>query len=256
MLCGSAHAASTTSDDPAISWWFRGSLYAYGPAVRGTLSFPSATTISVGAEDILRHTSGAFMGAFEVRRGRFGAFVDGIASNLSASRSGLTRLSLGNGLDFPPSVNANVSLHAQLRALTLAGEYLAVDTTAVGVQVFAGARLFDMPAQFAYAFNTDFGPFRGAARQGGRATALRNWDGVLGAKTQFPLRRNWQGIGYADIGTGDSALTLQALAGFGRSARRVGLFAGWRHVSYRFRDSAKIDTLDFDGPFLGATRVW
>jgi hypothetical protein len=57
------------------------------------------------------------------------------------------------------------------------------------------------------------------------------------------------------MGAADSALRWQGLAGV-RSARGVDLLGGWRHVPCRFSPGRGLDSLEFDGPFLGATLAW
>jgi hypothetical protein len=251
-----SHVATGAAAGPsADGFQYRASLYAYLPDASGALAVPAPVTISADANDILRHTNTAFMGAFEARRGSFGVFADGISISFGDSRSGLTHLSFGNGITLPPGVSADTSIDIKMRALTLATEYRAVATQVTNIDLFAGARLLDIPTTFRYAFNADFGPFSGPARQGDRALSIRNWDATTGVKIGV-ARSAWRGFAYGDVGTGDSVLTWQALAGAGRRVGRADVLTGWRRVTYHFDHGAPLQSLNFGGPFLGVTLAW
>jgi hypothetical protein len=56
------------------------------------------------------------------------------------------------------------------------------------------------------------------------------------------------------MGAADSALKWQGLAGI--RSHGLDVLCGWRHVTYHFSPGRGLDSLDFDGPFLGATLVW
>ena len=69
------------------------------------------------------------------------------------------------------------------------------------------------------------------------------------------LGRNWLGFLYVDLGAGDSALRWQGLAGI-QGGHGFDLLGGWRRVTYRFSPGMGFDSLDFNGPFVGATFAW
>jgi len=84
---------------------------------------------------------------------------------------------------------------------------------------------------------------------------LRNQDAFVRAKIALTLGRKWPGFAYADMGASESALRWQGLAGI-RAGHGFDLLGGWRHVTYHFRPGMGFDSLDFNGPFLGATLAW
>src|SRR5579862_4748294 len=59
-------------------WHFAVVVYGYLPEIGGSATFPTGTTadITVDPNQIIRNLNFAFMGAFEARYGRFGAFTD------------------------------------------------------------------------------------------------------------------------------------------------------------------------------------
>src|SRR6516225_9127092 len=79
---------------------------------------------------------------------------------------------------------------------------------------------------------------------------LRNSDALVRATVRMNLGREWLGFVYADMGATDSAVRWQGLAGV-HGGRGLDVLGGWRRVTYRFSPGAGLDSLDFDGPFLG-----
>ena len=57
---------------------------------------------------------------------------------------------------------------------------------------------------------------------------------------------------YADVGASNSAVRWQGLAGI-HGGHGIDLVGGWRRVTYNYAPGSGFDSLDFEGPFLGAT---
>jgi hypothetical protein len=93
------------------------------------------------------------------------------------------------------------------------------------------------------------------ASQPGTGVLLRNSDALVRAKVRLPLGREWVGYVYADLGAVDSSFRWQGMAGI-RASHGVDLIGGWRRVTYHFSPGMGCDSLDFNGPFLGATLAW
>jgi len=105
------------------------------------------------------------------------------------------------------------------------------------------------------AFGGDIGFSSDRAKQSDSEVLLRNSDAFVRAKVRLTLGRRWRGYVYADMGAADSALRWQGMAGIS-GGHGVDLLGGWRHVTYRFSPGMGFDSLDFNGPFLGATLAW
>ena len=58
-------------------------------------------------------------------------------------------------------------------------------------------------------------------------------------------------MGHLDIGTGDTDLTWQALAGIGYRFDRFDMVAGYRYLKWEFDDNSALDNLDISGPMVG-----
>jgi len=83
------------------------------------------------------------------------------------------------------------------------------------------------------------------------------WDAIIGVKGAVYLgaEKKWFVPYYADIGTGQSDLTWQVNAGIGYRYNWGAVVASWRYLDYEFSDSP-IQSLNFNGPLIGATFVW
>ena len=104
----------------------------------------------------------------------------------------------------------------------------------------------DLLARFRHAYR--------APQDEGEVT-LQNSDAFLRANMRLTLGNEWRGFVYADIGATDSELRWQGLAGM-HHRLGVDLLGGWRHVTYRFSPGRGFDSLEFKGPFLGASLAW
>jgi hypothetical protein len=126
---------------------------------------------------------------------------------------------------------------------------------APGVSASVDASVSDLLSRLHYAFGSDPGLSNERARQGEGEVLLRNADAFVRALLPLTLGKEWPGFVYADMGAADSALRWQGLAGI-HGGHGVDLLGGWRHVTYHFSPGRGFDSLDFNGPFLGATLAW
>jgi hypothetical protein len=105
------------------------------------------------------------------------------------------------------------------------------------------------------AFGIDLAPSSDRAKQSDSEVLLRNADAFVRAKVRLTLGQKWHSFVYADMGAADSALRWQGMAGIS-GGHGIDLLGGWRHVTYHFSPGMGFDSLDFNGPFLGATLTW
>lgn len=117
------------------------------------------------------------------------------------------------------------------------------------------ASVSDPRARLHDAFASDPGLAGDRARQAEREVLVRNSDALVRAQVRLALGKERRGFLYADIGAVDSALKWQGLAGI-PCGHGVDLLGGWRRVTYHFSPGQGFDSLDFNGPFLGATLAW
>lgn len=254
-LCGSATRsfADTTSDQ----WQFDALVYGYLPQLSGSVTFPTGTTanIKVDPHQLISNLNFAFMGAFEARKGRWSVFTDLIYTNASGSQSATRSLSIP-GVSIPANVTADAHLDIKSTVWTLGGSYRLVAVPEANLDVVVGARGLFLDQHLNWQFSADVGPLVGPGRQGSGDSNPTNWDGIIGLKGQwmFGEQHNWFVPYYFDVGTGDSKLTWQGIAGVGYKFSWGDVIVAWRYLDYQFSDHSS--TLAMNGPAIGVGFHW
>ena len=78
-----------------------------------------------------------------------------------------------------------------------------------------------------------------------------NWDFIVGARGRTDLTEKWYIHYYADIGTGDSNSTWQAIAGINYRFSKVDVTVGYAHMDWDLDDDAMIKDMTLKGPYAG-----
>ena len=145
----------------------------------------------------------------EARKGRWGLFTDFIYLDVSGDQNGTRSFTIG-GREIPGSLSANLDLGIKGSLWTLAGEYLLVNDPAMTLYVLGGARMLDVKETLSYSLSADIGPFSGPGRSGMSEVKQTYWDAVIGVKGRFAFgeRREWSVPFYADVGTGESDVSV------------------------------------------------
>lgn len=219
----------------AGDWRFTVSPYLWLPGLDTSVSTPRGDfDLSMTASEVLSDFDAGFMGYVEARNGPWALALDFIYSDLSDSRE----LS-GNW--------SRVSASNQLTALTLYGEYRAVDTGLTSLDLMAGARYYDLD------FRLSLAPGKAP---GFSQPVGESWtDPVAGLRLRHAFSERWFSTLVADVGgfSGDSS-SWQV---FGSVGYRIGeawsVQGGWRHMSIS-RDLGTTDLdIDLSGPVFGAS---
>ena len=107
-LLWSAAAVAQSADD----WRFYAIIYGYLPSIGGTTTFPRtgiSDSATIDADKILSNLKFAFMGTFDVNKGRWGVTNDVMYVNVGDSKSGTRDISIG-GTQIPADASASVDL--------------------------------------------------------------------------------------------------------------------------------------------------
>jgi hypothetical protein len=255
VLLSGAAAAQARPDD----WQFRAMIYGYLPDISGSTTFPAGTgsDINADADKLVGHLKFAFMGSLEAQKGRWGAFTDVMYLNVSGTKSGTRDLTIGGGA-LPAGVSANASLDIKGTVWTLAGNYRVLATPDAAFDAFAGARLLSVKENLGWAFSANVGSVMGPGLTGGSEAKVDNWDGIVGVKGRwnFGQNREWFVPYYVDVGTGDSNLTWQGIAGIGYAFKWGEVVAAYRYLDYDLKSGQKIESLNFSGPVIGVAFRW
>ena len=237
----SAGAADAGDSD---RWQYAASLYFFAPAINGSTA--SGSDIDVSFDTLLDSLNMTFMGAFEARKGKWSVLADMLYLNVGAN--GGAKVPLTDPLGQPLGIQADASVKQRGWVLSALGGYNVHDTSQASVDVIAGLRYLEMKASFGLSLQ---------GRRLGRAVESSAmgvvWDGVVGVKGRANLNGNWFVPFYLDVGTGDSDLTWQALAGVGYRFHWGNVSLAYRHLEWDLGSSSPIDDISFSGPQLTAT---
>ena len=225
-----AEAQETDSDD---GWNFKMAIYLWGAGIDGTTQ--RGNEIDVTFSDIVSNLDMAFMGAFEARRSKWSLVADAVYLDVSADQAGTIGAS---------SIPYNADASVQGWVLNLHGARNVFDSDRASVGVLAGARYLDADSKLNLRL--------GAAGPTGSASASASvWDGVVGVKGNVNITEQWYLPYYADVGTGQSDLTWQGLAGVGYRFKPVDVVLTYRHIHWDFKSDSAFSDLTFSGPALG-----
>jgi hypothetical protein len=241
-------------------WQFQGALYVYLPTLGGQTTFAQSGTgsdVSVDAQTILDNLKMTFMGTLEARRGAWGMFTDVIYMDLGNSKSDTRGLSVG-GLPLPADATANATFDLKGTAWTLAGEYRMLADAGSTVDLFAGARLLDIKQTLDWQLSGNIGSIPLPGQAGKLSASLQNWDAIVGVKGRVALgaEKKWFAPVYLDVGTGESDLTWQAMAGVGYAFQWGEVVGVWRYLDWKMKSGSAVESLNFNGPAVAAVFHW
>jgi hypothetical protein len=263
-LVGSPAAAQDFSNLTAGDWKFHAQVYFWFPSVSGKTMFPppatGGTTVNADAGDILDALQFAFMGSFDARKGKLGMLTDYIYLNMEADKSATRDLTLtgpGGNIALPAGASADLTVDLKGWAWTLAGTYTAIETPSYQLDVLAGTRLLKMDTTLSWTLNGNLGSLA-VARTGANTAKPDWWDAIVGVRgrARFGEGGKWFVPYYADIGTGQSDLTWQALAGVGYTFNWGEIVGVYRHLEYSFDSSKALQDISFTGPAIAVGFRW
>lgn len=249
-------AISATRED---TWQYGAFIYGYYPNINSKATFRNGQGVdaTVDASDIFNNLKFGFLGSFEARKGQWGMFTDVMYLNVGAFKSQVRNFEVGQQA-LPADVSASANFNLKTVVWTLAATYRAIATKDGVLDVFAGARLLDIKESLDWTLNGNIAQIPAPGRAGSQSIKNHNIDAVVGLKGRAALGRDmkWFIPYYADIGTGDSDLTWQAMTGLGYAFTWGEVMGGWRYLDYQFKSDAKIDSMNLTGPLLGVAFHW
>jgi hypothetical protein len=240
-------------------WQFQAALYVYLPTVGGTTTFPQSgagSDVSLDAQTILDNLKMTFMGTVEARRGAWGVFTDVLYMDLGHTKSDVP-LEVGGG-PLPVGATASATFDMKGSVWTLAGSYRVAAQAGSTADLFVGTRLLDINQSLDWKLSGNIGSIPLPGQAGKLSSSLQNWDLIAGVKGRLALgaEGHWFAPYYLDVGTGDSELTWQAVAGVGYAFSWGDVVGVWRYLDYRMKSDSNIQSLNFNGPAVAAVFRW
>lgn len=254
---GASHAQSAPGQ-----WEYGASIYGWFPAIGGSTAFPpgsgsSGPPIEITAKDVIDSLKMAFFGTVWARKDRWGAFADLAYADLGDVKNVTRDLDVG-GLPLPATATANLSLDLKATALTMAGTYTAMESPAHTMNLLFGARTLRLKQRLDYTFSGDLGSLPLPGPSGRAETSQTNWDAVVGitGNVRFGEGMRWYVPYYLDVGTGQSQFTWQGQVGIGYRFGWGDLVATWRYLDYDFKSGKAVESMNLNGPTIGAVFRW
>jgi len=197
------------------------------------------------------------MGTFDARKGNSGLLVDMIYMGVGNSKSGVREGTIG-GTPIPVGASAAVDLDLDSWIWTLAGYYRTVNQPQSTFDLLAGLRYLDVEQKVNWNITGNVASIPIPDRTGTVEASLDNWDVIVGARGQFTFgaSNTWFVPYYIDVGTGDSDLTWQGIAGLGYKFHWGETVAFWRYLEYDLPSNSAIADINFNGPAIGVTFRW
>lgn len=246
-----AHAQSA-----ADKWEWQAAIYGYFPALKGTTQFPSGRAgpdIDVSADTLIDGLKMAAMGTFSGKKGKWGFWTDLFYTDVGGSKTGTREFNI-HGFPLPADVTGDLDLDVKTTLWTLAVTFELAKAPTYSLDLVAGTRLADMDQHLSWNFHGDISGIPLPGRSGASDVSATNWDGIIGVKGMAWIGgdRKWFLPYYVDVGTGQSQLTWQFMAGIGYEFGWGSLVASWRYIDYEMKSDAKLQSVEFNGPMIGA----
>ena len=197
------------------------------------------------------------MGTVQARKGQWGVVNDLVYASLGASESNVRDFTLGEA-GVPAELTLGATLDMNTWAWTLGGTYAMHETEQATAELVFGVRMLDVKQTLDWPLSGDIGGHGLPGHSGTSVAEGTNWDAIIGVKGQAFLGsgQRWFLPWYLDVGTGDSDLTWQAMAGVGYQFDWGATVLSWRHLDYEMESDATIENFAFSGILLGATFQW
>jgi hypothetical protein len=248
LLAVAISANASATEYSSNDWQYSAMLYLWLPDINGTTRYEvppgSGTAVGVDASKILDSLNMAFMGTFQARKDKWSLMADLIYLDLSNNKN--NRITLGPGQNL--SVTSRIDMGFKGWTSTGSAAYNLIDDGNARLDVLGGLRIFSYEADTQLTLTGPSGGFIVPASLSKSGTL---WDAVVGVKGELRLNDHWFAPYYLDIGTGDTDLTWQAMAGIGYKADWGDVMLNYRHLSYD-QDSGKfLQDFSFGGPMLG-----
>jgi hypothetical protein len=234
--------AAAPDADPD-KWTFGVEVYAWGAAIG--IETIGGNDIDISFSDIIDNLDLTVMAMTMARKGNWTVLADVIYMDLDDDQNGAVNFPNRPNL---PAVSTYGKVQMQAFIGTLEGGYRVFESESTRLDAMLGARYLDVDVDL----TLDVGPFGTKA-----SDSEGNWDGIVGLLGTTSLSPKWYLTYYADVGTGQSDLTWQALASLSYRFKHVDAVAGYRYLDYEFdTDNVEfLDSLDISGPYAGV-KFW
>jgi hypothetical protein len=241
LLTASLSPALATNAKAPDDWRFDAEIYGWAAGIGTDLQRSGAARI--GFARLVDDLDMAFMGAFAASKDKWRFAADVIHMDISEKGSATLTVPIVSGIP------ASASVRAELKAWILDPnvQYRFYETDKLQLSALAGARYLSIEGDVNRVVTSS-----SLGRVAGEVDGTKRWwDGVVGVSGQYNLTKRWYVPFLADLGTGDSRLTWQAVAALGYHFDSVDAVFGYRHLAWDFKGGAALEDLFVTGPYVG-----
>lgn len=217
----------------------------------GTTVGPVDLRADVTPDDYLSDLDMAFMGMAEARKGRWSIYTDLLYTSFGSADTKVRNVSGPDGL-LQTEIATKARTDLSTIVWTLAGGYRAVARDNFELDLMGGFRYLTMDSDLELTLQGADGRL---SRQRKVSLDQDVWDGIIGVRGQILFTgTDWFAPYYADVGTGGSNWTWQAMVGVGYRLDWGEVTLAYRALGYDF-DKNDAD-LTLYGPGLGVGFRW
>lgn len=259
-------ASGVVCAEPAHNWSFSLTPYLWAAGIENSLRLPlpSGDTLNADVEvdfdDIIENLDLGLMLAGEARRDRLFVFSDLIYMKISHDGDVLRsveRTGPNAAIPVTSSLEAGTDSTLESWVWTLAAGYDVVRSDRATLGVFGGVRYLALDAEVDWRLTAAItAPGAGVVlgRTGSASSDGEHWDGIVGVRGRARLGGgDWFMPYYADVGSGDTDFTWQAMVGVGYTFSWGEALLVYRHLDWDQDGDEAIQGLTISGPALGVT---
>ncbi|WP_346839598.1 hypothetical protein [Microbulbifer sp. SAOS-129_SWC] len=224
----------TFGGGPPDHWLVGAEVYLWGASVGGDTA--TGDKIDISFDELVKDLKFGFMGTLAATRGKWTAYSNLIYLDVSDN--------IRQTIDLGPEafrVRADIDLKGFVT--TLGGAYRVYQSETSRFNVTLGARYLWLDLDIDTNID-ELADFR-------ISDSGDVWDGVVGLRGKTDLTDRWYLTYYADVGTGESDYTWQALAAISYRCNRFDYVGGYRYLDWEFDDSPLLSDLNLSGVFAG-----
>ena len=225
---------ASTAKAETSGWEFGVEAYLWGAGIDGRTT--AGDKIDISFDNLISDLQLGFMGSVAASKDRWTLFADLVYLDVDDDET-----STANIIGRPVKTKVDVELKGFIS--TLGAAYRIVETDNTRFNVLAGARYLWLDTDLKFEIGEGI---RDKVSESGHV-----WDGIVGVRGATDLNERWYLTYYADVGTGDSDLTWQALAALNYRFSKFDAVLGYRYLDWDFDDNDTFDDLNISGPFAG-----